>query len=500
MSGNKEIYIIAINDEKWYYINDIYKIMVNHIDINKCVNHNEMKSLSSIVKNTTYDYKTIIKESKIDGLNRHSKFVNKSGYNKIANEIISDSKREIELLDEEMRMNGMLDNEDEIKYEKDDKIIVATCNTNNKIITTNNDKRKQTGKIIVATNNNDMVFNDNQSNPFDQLLKMFKYSGKDVMILTINDEVWFRAKEIAEILDYTNLKKSIRDHVDDDDKIILSELLEKYPIHRGNESFPLNQYLKTSIFINEVGMYSLILRSKQANAKIFKKWITSEILPSLRKHGSYSIQPQQPLLKNIYNENMLLNYDKKNCVYIAYIGIHSNEPLYKFGMTSDIYRRQFKEHENTFDQFELIYVKETDNKEIVEEKFKKELQCKHLLRHLKIKNKSQVELFTITNIHNLDMIKEYMDNIINSCVLPCIKEKDTQLVILEKDMRLTLFEKLDENKIEMKRMYNDHIKSLECQIKSLEKINSLESIISQEKIKSLENELSLLKSLLPKKV
>ena len=473
MSGNKEIYIIAINDEKWYYVNDIYKIMVNRIDINKCVNHNEMKSLSSIVKNTTYDYKTIIKESKIDGLNGHSKFVNKSGYNKIANEIISDSKREIELLDEEMRMNGMLDPIDE--NEKDDKIIVANDNINN------------------------AKFN-NRIDPFNKLLKMFKYSGKDVMILTINNEVWFKATEIAEILEYTNLQKSIRDHVDDDDKIILSKLMEKYSIVRVNESFTLDQYLKTSIFINEVGMYSLILRSKQKNAKLFKKWITSEILPSLRKHGSYSIQSQQPLLKNIYNENMLLNYDKKNCVYIAYIGIHNNEPLYKFGMTSDIYRRQFKEHENTFDQFELIYVKETDNKEIVEEKFKKELQCKHLLRHLKIKNKSQVELFTITNIHNLDMIKEYMDNIINSCVLPCIKEKDTQLVILEKDMRLTLFEKLDENKIEMKRMYNDHIKSLECQIKSLEKINSLESIISQEKIKLLENELSLIKSLLPKKV
>ena len=488
MTNKTEIYFITLNDEKWYYVNDIYKIMIIRIDIDKYVNHNEMKSLSSIVKNTTYDYKTIIKESKIVGLNRHSKFVNQSGYNKIAEKIVSDNKREIALLDEEMRMNGMLDTDSE--NEKDDNVIDAIGNTNN------------------------AKLNNNQSNPFDQLLKMFKYSGKDVMILTINDEVWFRAKEIAEILEYINLKKSIRDHVDDDDKIILSELLEKYPIIRGsetlplnkeliirgNDSFPLNQYLKTSIFINEAGIYSLILRSKQANAKIFKKWITSEILPSLRKHGSYSIQSQQPLLKNVYNENMLLNYDKKNCVYIAYIGIHNNEPLYKFGMTSDIYRRQFKEHENTFDQFELIYVKETDNKEIVEEKFKKELQCKHLLRQLKIKNKSQVELFTITNIHNLDMIKEYMDNIINSCVLPCIKEKNTQLVILEKDMRLTLFEKLDENKIEMKRMYNDHIKSLECQIKSLEKINSLESIISQEKIKSLENEISLLKSVSHKKV
>lgn len=88
-----------------------------------------------------------------------------------------------------------------------------------------------------------------------------------------NNEVWFVGKDVAEILGYQNASKALSDHVDDEDKlnnISLSSLGQ-----RGGW------------IINESGLYSLILSSKLSAAKKFKRWVTSEVLPSIRKTGSY---------------------------------------------------------------------------------------------------------------------------------------------------------------------------------------------------------------------
>lgn len=95
----------------------------------------------------------------------------------------------------------------------------------------------------------------------------------EVRTVTINDEPWFVGKDVAQVLGYKNPQEAIRAHVDDEDKGV-SEILTP----GGKQSVPI---------INESGLYSLVLSSKLPGAKEFKRWITSEVLPSIRKHGAY---------------------------------------------------------------------------------------------------------------------------------------------------------------------------------------------------------------------
>ena len=92
---------------------------------------------------------------------------------------------------------------------------------------------------------------------------------------TVNGEVMFVGKDVADILGYQNGSRDINRHVDEDDR-------NKVMIFDGNQD-------KETIIINESGLYSLILSSKMPNAKKFKHWVTAEVLPAIRKHGMYAI-------------------------------------------------------------------------------------------------------------------------------------------------------------------------------------------------------------------
>lgn len=105
-------------------------------------------------------------------------------------------------------------------------------------------------------------------------LKIFKNSQfGTIRTLSINNEPWFVGKDVTSILGYTNASKALADHVDDEDKLNNDSLLS------------LGQ--RGGWLINESGLYSLILSSKLPKAKEFKRWVTSEVLPSIRKHGAY---------------------------------------------------------------------------------------------------------------------------------------------------------------------------------------------------------------------
>lgn len=97
----------------------------------------------------------------------------------------------------------------------------------------------------------------------------------EVRTTVINNEPWFVGRDIAEILGYTNPRKAIIDHVDEEDKTDGVTIRDSI----GREQNP--------IFINESGLYSLILSSKMPQAKTFKRWVTSEVLPQIRKTGGY---------------------------------------------------------------------------------------------------------------------------------------------------------------------------------------------------------------------
>lgn len=102
----------------------------------------------------------------------------------------------------------------------------------------------------------------------------------EVRTVTINNEVWFVGKDVAKALGYSNLSDALRTHVDNDDKTIIQK----------SENTTLDIPNRGLTIINESGLYSLILSSKLSTAKQFKRWVTNEVLPSIRKYGSYSAQ------------------------------------------------------------------------------------------------------------------------------------------------------------------------------------------------------------------
>lgn len=111
-----------------------------------------------------------------------------------------------------------------------------------------------------------------------------------VRTVDINNTPYFVGKDVAEILGYANTNKAIQMHVDDEDKKILDF---KGFSHFGTDLWRENDF-SNKIIINESGLYSLILSSKLPKAKEFKRWVTSDILPTIRKTGSYIGKSENP--------------------------------------------------------------------------------------------------------------------------------------------------------------------------------------------------------------
>lgn len=106
----------------------------------------------------------------------------------------------------------------------------------------------------------------------------------EVRSLLINNKPWFIGKQIADILGYQNGSRDIKRHVDEEDR----QVIQNY--QNGTLEIP-NRGL---MIINESGLYSLILSSKLPTAKKFKRWVTNEVLPSIRKYGAYQV-PDDPM-------------------------------------------------------------------------------------------------------------------------------------------------------------------------------------------------------------
>ena len=112
--------------------------------------------------------------------------------------------------------------------------------------------------------------------------KVFHYEENEITVIKCNDEIWFRGKDIVKALGYEKTRNVILKHVDDDDKSILEDL------RRGPQIRALfKNEQRGSIFINESGLYILIFGSRLESAKVFKRWVTKDVLPSIRKTGRY---------------------------------------------------------------------------------------------------------------------------------------------------------------------------------------------------------------------
>ena len=113
-------------------------------------------------------------------------------------------------------------------------------------------------------------------------LKIFKKEGfGEIRTLDIDGEPWFVGKDVAEVLGYSNTKDAISSHVYDEDKQIFQK--------SENTTFEIPN--RGITIINESGLYSLILSSKLPTAKALKKWVTTEVLPAIRKDGLVKCHP-----------------------------------------------------------------------------------------------------------------------------------------------------------------------------------------------------------------
>ena len=157
----------------------------------------------------------------------------------------------------------------------------------------------------------------------NNLVKCFSNSvlGVNLTTILIDMEPWFIAKEVAALLGYENTSRSVNDHVDELDQKMLShseckklfgnildsETIENTDNYRGTISVPRDNTMKINSngmkFINESGLYTLIARSNKPEARKFQRWVTSEVLPSIRKTGSYGLQVDK-------HDLLLLNISK----------------------------------------------------------------------------------------------------------------------------------------------------------------------------------------------
>jgi anti-repressor protein len=112
----------------------------------------------------------------------------------------------------------------------------------------------------------------------DQLQKVFNYGVQSVRTVILDNEIWFVARDVCNVLDLCDVSKAVS-RLDDDEK--------------GTTIVPTLGGEQNLLIVNEPGLYSLILTSRKQEAKAFKRWITHDVIPSIRKKGSYSTQLPQ---------------------------------------------------------------------------------------------------------------------------------------------------------------------------------------------------------------
>lgn len=126
------------------------------------------------------------------------------------------------------------------------------------------------------------------------MITVWNFENNSVRTLELNGIPYFVGKDVSDVLGYENSRKAINDHVDEDDRIVLTrrEIASNQESNVLGTIFGEDEFggVQRLTFINESGVFSLILSSKLPAAKKFKHWVTSEVLPSIRKHGVYSTE------------------------------------------------------------------------------------------------------------------------------------------------------------------------------------------------------------------
>lgn len=121
-------------------------------------------------------------------------------------------------------------------------------------------------------------------------VELFEFEGQEVRTVLKDDEVWFVGNEVAKVLGYSNYRNAVAQHVPDEDK-------QCTQIEYAGQT-------RQMTIINESGLYALIFGSRLESAQRFKHWVTSEVLPSVRKHGAY--MTDQVLEKTLQDPDFMI--------------------------------------------------------------------------------------------------------------------------------------------------------------------------------------------------
>ena len=199
---------------------------------------------------------------------------------------------------------------------------------------------------------------------FETLESNFIEFNDDIIRIIIdeNEKLWINANDLVEALEYKDIKSAIREHVDKEHKKYKKDINNKL---KGQPN---------AIYLSEAGMYKLILTSRMKIAKQFSKWVTDEVLPSIRKYGTYKLQ-QKTVKEHIdlitklnileeENKNMKAQlkkekYPEGGLVYVIDYSTKNNE-IYRIGMTGDMNKRKQVYDTHTLNSNEVVYMMNSD--------------------------------------------------------------------------------------------------------------------------------------------
>ncbi len=285
-----------------------------------------------------------------------------------------------------------------------------------------NDSHKH--ELIIANLNTSISASPTKINTVRQV-----FNNQSLILIQNQNEIWFKGSDIASILKYT--KDKLINNIDDDAKIELKDLYIKW----GSKI----ELQENNIYINECSVYHTICSDKTKHNNMVKTWLFSDILPKMRGYKTNSVITNENTKPSIYLTKNISDFHDKNVIYIACIGEHNNELLFKYGISSRIFIRDYTEHRKVFKVFkvfDVIYIKETDNNAKIETYFEENLKSKNIHRTLLLNKKKHTELFTVTSFYNIDKIFNILNDTIATNPLPIISNYTDKIKKLENDAEL----------------------------------------------------------------
>ena len=256
---------------------------------------------------------------------------------------------------------------------------------------------------------------------------LLSYANHDNLFVIIdnNDKIWFAANDIATILEYKAPQKII-------EKFVPNKYKKQYQYINVNNKNYSKKYQNKSMFINEIGLFRLSIKSKQPKAVELQEWITDEVLPELRREGNYRLEEKIIFLKNKLdkvtkiNKKLLIENDylrggpdepNKNILYIIRIPTTirgKSRICYKLGITDDIKQRMrtYRTGNPNIDLISYFIIKNLDAITV-------EDCVKSVLKFKELKKNNEIFCESLKNIYNL--LESCIDNgeIVNGICYSC---------------------------------------------------------------------------------